>query len=71
MVERKFFNGYSQHELNYVDSRVKDIVNLMEEYATIKSQESFEDGKNLGHAMATGQPTYGLKDKDTNFEDWL
>ena len=37
-IEEKFFDGYPQHESDYIgDRRLKDIADLMEEYANHKA----------------------------------
>jgi len=37
-IEKRFFDGYPQHELDYIgDHRLKDIAELMEEYANHKA----------------------------------
>ena len=32
-IELKYFKGYPQHELNYINLPIKGIVELMEDYA--------------------------------------
>ena len=45
-IEERFFDGYPQHELDYIgDRRLKDIADLMDSYALQIAREAVEDFK--------------------------
>ena len=46
-IEEKFFDGYPQHESDYIgDRRLKDIADLMESYANQKALTIIEQAVN-------------------------
>ena len=73
-IEEKFFDGYPQHELDYIgDRRLKDIAYLMESYALKIVQEAMEaeksTNKQLIDALVEVQDSHVMSDGLTLISD--